>query len=182
MRDINVCSVFSSCCSAPTVPVGPICLPVINSSGLTMQHFMTLFGLTNYHTPLSLSLSQERGIEKQYLPLDAEPTLAVQYVHSIATYMFCLLASILYAVLHECGLCSTSVFPHFYCSWSVPESSFHCKRSLHKKKLVKTYLKAVWSFYQNKLNHSKNFKLNKTQQHRISYYTSEALRALNFKI
>lgn len=56
VRDTNVCSVFTSCCSAPTVPVGPICLPVINSSGLTMQHFMTLFGLTNYHTPLSHSL------------------------------------------------------------------------------------------------------------------------------
>lgn len=59
--DINVCSLCSPCCSAPTVPLGPICLPVINSSGLTMQRFMTLFGLTNYHTPpLSLAHSLTR--------------------------------------------------------------------------------------------------------------------------
>ena len=58
--DINVCSLCSPCCSAPTVPLGPICLPVINSSGLTMQRFMTLFGLTNYHTPASLSHSPAR--------------------------------------------------------------------------------------------------------------------------
>lgn len=67
--DMNVCSLCSPCCSAPTVPLGPICLPVINSSGLTMQRFMTLFGLTNYHTPLSLSLtlSQEHSAEKLYI-------------------------------------------------------------------------------------------------------------------
>lgn len=44
-----------------------------------MQRFMTLFGLTNYHTPLSLSLSlslRKHSIEKQYLSLDAEPSLA----------------------------------------------------------------------------------------------------------
>lgn len=59
--DINVCSLCSPCCSAPTVPLGPICLPVINSSGLTMQRFMTLFGLTNYRTPVSLSRSPAKA-------------------------------------------------------------------------------------------------------------------------
>lgn len=65
---VCVKSTCSPCSSDPTVPLGPICRPVINSSGLTMQHFMTLFGL-------SFSLSEEHSVEKQGLSLDAEPAL-----------------------------------------------------------------------------------------------------------
>lgn len=54
------------CCRAPSVPLGPICLPVINSSGLTMRHFTALFGLTKYLLSLSLFLCQQY-IGKQYL-------------------------------------------------------------------------------------------------------------------
>lgn len=136
---------------------------------------MTLFGLTNYHTPLSLSLSQEHGIEKQYLSLDADPTLAARYVHSTVSYMSCLLASILYTVLHMRYMLCICISAHllFLVSHRI---KFPSQCSFYS---VKTYPKAAWSFHQNKLKHSKMIKLNKTQKHRISYYTSEALRSKN---
>lgn len=97
--DINVCSLCSPCCSAPTVPLGPICLPVINSSGLTMQRFMTLFGLTNYHTPLPLSavlLSLRNTVSKNNIcpwllnPHSQPGTVRPLYC---LLYVSCLLAS-----------------------------------------------------------------------------------------
>ncbi len=137
VREINVCSLCSPCCSAPTVPLGPICLPVINSSGLTMQRFMTLFGLTNYRTPLSLSLtiSREQGIEKQYLSLDAEPTLAAWYDDCAVFCMSCLLASISNSVvlipIRFCSIrfCTVIVLEQFLNIFSIFLSILQCQNT-----------------------------------------------------